>query len=72
MAVVITIVVLLAVLFIWLVKHKPSAKRSKGGSALGWAILFLSSGRMPPPPPESQIEEEMQSKKNREASDKDK
>jgi len=64
-------IVLLVLLVFWLVKHKPSAKRSKRGSALGWAILFLSSGRMPPPPPESQIEEEMRSKKNREVNDGD-
>jgi hypothetical protein len=35
-----------------------SAKhRSSGVGAVGWAMLFLTSGRMPPPPPASQIEE---------------
>ncbi|MES1190213.1 MAG: hypothetical protein ABUS47_03935 [Steroidobacter sp.] len=51
--------------------HKPSNKLSKGGSALGWVVLFLSSGRMPPPPPQSQIEEEMQSRKNNTMSGED-
>ena len=32
-------------------------KRSSGVGAVGWAMLFLTSGRMPPPPPASQIEE---------------
>jgi len=31
--------------------------RSSGVGAVGWAMLFLTSGRMPPPPPASQIEE---------------
>jgi hypothetical protein len=31
--------------------------RSSGVGAASWAMLFLSSGRMPPPPPASQIEE---------------
>lgn len=39
-----------------------------GTSGLGWALLFLSSGRMPPPPPASQIEQEMQTRKDRLAS----
>jgi hypothetical protein len=34
------------------------AKRSSSGvGAVGWAMFFLTSGRMPPPPPASQIEE---------------
>lgn len=41
-------------------KARPShRKRSKGIGAFGWALLFLSSGRMPPPPPESQIEQDL-------------
>ena len=36
--------------------------------AVGWALLFLTSGRMPPPPPASQIEEDLAGKKDREAS----
>lgn len=46
-----------------------SARRSRPGvSALGWALLFLTSGRMPPPPPPSQIEVDVAGKKDREAS----
>ena len=46
-----------------------SAKRSRPSvSAAGWALLFLSSGRMPPPPPASQIELDISSKKDRESS----
>ena len=46
-----------------------AAKRSSPGvSAAGWALLFLSSGRMPPPPPASQIELDINSKKDRESS----
>ena len=44
--------------------------RSGGGSHLGWALLFLTSGRMPPPPPETQIEAEANTKKDRNASDR--
>lgn len=45
-----------------------AAKRSSPGvSAAGWALLFLSSGRMPPPPPASQIELDIASKKDRES-----
>jgi hypothetical protein len=39
------------------------------GSHLGWALLFLTSGRMPPPPPETQIEAEANTEKDRGASD---
>jgi hypothetical protein len=45
-----------------------AAKRSPPSvSAAGWALLFLSSGRMPPPPPASQIELDIASKKDRES-----
>jgi hypothetical protein len=48
------------------------AKRSQPGvSAVGWALLFLTSGRMPPPPPETQIELETQSRKDRGNSQQD-
>jgi hypothetical protein len=49
--------------------------RSRGGKAqrkkpsvggFAWALMFLSSGRMPPPPPQSQIEQEAGERKNRE------
>jgi hypothetical protein len=59
-------VVLLAIY----VKHGRAARRSgSGGSHLGWALLFLTSGRMPPPPPEAQIEAELNGEKDRAASD---
>ena len=44
-------------------------RRSAGASNLGWALLFLTSGRMPPPPPEAQIEAELNGEKDRAASD---
>jgi hypothetical protein len=43
--------------------HRARKQPTSGGFA--WALLFLSSGRMPPPPPQSQIEEEAGQKKNR-------
>ena len=40
------------------IRAVSAAKRkSSGVGAVGWAMLFLTSGRMPPPPPASQIEE---------------
>jgi hypothetical protein len=48
----------------WITRKKP--KRSPGVGMAGWALLFLSSGRMPPPPPQSQIEQEAGERKNRE------
>ncbi len=39
-----------------------------GAAAFGWALLFLTSFRMPPPPPASQIETDVAGKKDREAS----
>jgi hypothetical protein len=44
-------------------------RRSHSGSHLGWALLFLTSGRMPPPPLETQIEAEANTEKDRGASD---
>ena len=47
-----------------------AAKRPvPGAGAVGWALLFLTSGRMPPPPPASQIELNMQGEKDRASSD---
>jgi hypothetical protein len=40
-------------------------RRPSGAGAFGWALLFLTSGRMPPPPPETQIEEETRGEKDR-------
>lgn len=36
-----------------------------GAGAFGWALLFLSSGRMPPPPPASVIQQELNGEKDR-------
>lgn len=36
---------------------RAARNRPSGVGAVGWAMLFLTSGRMPPPPPASQIEE---------------
>ena len=44
-------------------RHRPSWV----GNA-GWALLFLTSGRMPPPPPETQIEVDLNGEKDRNAS----
>ncbi len=43
--------------------------RSEGARHFGWALLFLTSGRVPPPPPETQIETELNGEKDRAASD---
>ncbi len=48
-------------------RRSPRHKKPSG-SGFAWALLFLSSGRMPPPPPQSQIEQEAQERKNRETS----
>jgi len=54
---------------LWCVgRSKPRVKRRANVGGFGWALLFLSSGRMPPPPPESQIEQEDREKKNRDSS----
>jgi hypothetical protein len=49
--------------------RRARTRGSSGGSHLGWALLFLTSGRMPPPPPETQIEAEANAEKDRRASD---
>lgn len=47
-------------------RRRPRHKRgSKGVSTIGWALLFLTSGRMPPPPPASQIEQDLKTGDNR-------
>jgi hypothetical protein len=48
---------------------RVARRRSPGTSNLGWALLFLTSGRMPPPPPAAQIEAELNGEKDRAASD---
>lgn len=40
-------------------------KRRNAWGSLGWALLFMSSGRIPPPPPESQIEQDLNARDNR-------
>jgi hypothetical protein len=61
------------ILAVWMRRHRSGdrarKKPSRGGFA--WALLFLSSGRMPPPPPQSQIEQEAGARKNREIGRKD-
>ena len=49
--------------------RRVGKRRSAGASNLGWALLFLTSGRIPPPPPEAQIEAELNGAKDRAASD---
>jgi hypothetical protein len=56
-------------LAVWIARRrKPRKKVPASVGAFGWALLFLTSGRMPPPPPQSQIEQEAHEKKNRESS----
>ena len=61
-----------AAVFVVLWVAARAMRRARRGSssvgALGWALLFLSSGRMPPPPPASQIEVDISGKKSRESS----
>lgn len=45
--------------------------RPSGASAVGWALLFLSFGKMPPPPPASQIELDLNARKDRSLSRQD-
>jgi hypothetical protein len=60
------------VLAIYIMGSARRAKKrgSTGASHFGWALLFLTSGRMPPPPPETQIEAEANTEKDRNASDR--
>ena len=48
---------------------RVAKRKSPGVSNLGWALLFLTSGRLPPPPPAAQIEAELNGEKDRAASD---
>ena len=70
--------IILAILFLAIVAlaiyvmgsaRRARQHRSVGGSHFGWALLFLTSGRIPPPPPETQIEAELNTEKDRNASD---
>ena len=52
---------------VWIVlRRSPRDRKKPSGGGFAWALLFLSSGRMPPPPPQSQIEQETGERKNRE------
>jgi len=44
---------------------RSGERRTSGIANAGWALLFLTSGRMPPPPPASQIEVELDGEKDR-------
>ncbi|MBB6094732.1 hypothetical protein HNQ60_003619 [Povalibacter uvarum] len=52
-------------------RSRRSSRKRPVGAGFGWALLFLSSGRMPPPPPQSQIEQEAGERKNRGISERD-
>ena len=62
------LVLAVLLLLAWVVRRARGAKRRPSwvGNA-GWALLFLTSGRMPPPPPETQIEVELNGEKDRNA-----
>lgn len=49
----------------WKRTVKPARRGRTGGAGIGWALLFLTTGRMPPPPPETQIEVEVNGEKDR-------
>jgi hypothetical protein len=52
---------------VWTALKRLLAKRARAaGGAAGWALLFLSSGRIPPPPA-SQIEVSDHTKRIRDA-----
>lgn len=51
---------------VWLLARRPAERKPRSSSGgFAWALLFLSSGRMPPPPPQSQIEQDVDERKNR-------
>ena len=64
------IVTTLAWIIIYLaIRSVRSAKRSPPwAGAIGWALMFLSVGRIPLPPPTTQIEENIAGKKDSESS----
>jgi hypothetical protein len=55
------------VVLLWFMARvsRSATRRSSGIANAGWALLFLTSGRMPPPPPASQIEAELNGEKDR-------
>jgi hypothetical protein len=55
---------------LWLMARasRSKARRPPWVGATGWAMLFLTSGRMPPPPPASQIEVDLSGEKDRNSS----
>jgi hypothetical protein len=54
-----------AVVWLGLTLTRRARRGVPGVASFGWALLFLTSGRMPPPPPESQIEAELNTEKDR-------
>jgi len=48
------------------VQRDLTVRYTQAVMGFAWALMFLSSGRMPPPPPQSQIEQEAGERKNRE------
>ena len=63
------VAVLLLAVYLTGSRRRAARARSAGLGNLGWALLFLTSGRMPPPPLEAQIEAELNTKKDRLATD---
>ncbi len=68
LGVVFVAVVALAI-YVRAANKRVAKRRSPGASNLGWALLFLTSGRIPPPPPAAQIEAELNGEKDRAAAD---
>jgi hypothetical protein len=67
--IVVAVTALVLLIIIGIARAVRAAKHSPAGvGAIGWALLFLTSGRMPPPPPPSQIEVDIAGKKDRNAS----
>ena len=66
-AVLIGLIIGAVVVFVWRRggAFRGNARRRSGIAHTGWALLFLTSGRMPPPPPESQVEAELNGEKDR-------
>lgn len=64
----VNVAAVIALLWFMVRSARSNKKRSPGLSNMGWAFLFLTSGRMPPPPPASQIEAELNGEKDRQGS----
>ena len=55
-----------AAVMVYRSRRKSGHRKKQAVGGFAWALMFLSSGRMPPPPPQSQIEQEAGERKNRE------